>query len=350
MVSAIPAAAATKPVLLNPATLWHDSFGVLGVNLVGYFNADNKADIINFNCGPAGDVFVSLSDGTHFGPAQRWSTSFCGATDIPMVGDFNGDGLDDIVVFTRGMSGDVFVSLSNGVSFGPKIKWHDVFCFGDETPQVGDFNGDGRDDIATFTHPGQGMIGAAYVALSNGRQFVGTAVLWSEFWGSFVPVVGDFDADHKSDVAALTPSGDIWVALSDGSRFVEGDQIWGLTPYDANDFIVPRVKGYWEWAAPLLHADRLGTGDVVALRPTWWGSRPLQRCKVPNDVTSCAPNAFEWPPQIAYSHFSDPGEVVLSADFNGDGLVDLVRFIGATRPAPAMGDVYVALGREATGP
>src|SRR5262245_41805970 len=118
LLAPVPAAALTRPVLLSPATLWHESFGVRGTSLVGYFDADDRADIVNFDCGPAGDVRVALSEGTRFGTSRRWSTGFCAAGEVPMVGDFDGDGLDDVVVFTRGLAGDVFVALSDGTRFG----------------------------------------------------------------------------------------------------------------------------------------------------------------------------------------------------------------------------------------
>ena len=44
-----------------------------------------------------------------------------------------------------------YVALSNGHGFvGTGQKWHSNFCFGSNTPVVGDFNGDGRDDIAAL--------------------------------------------------------------------------------------------------------------------------------------------------------------------------------------------------------
>ena len=66
-------------------------------------------------------------------------------------GDFNGDGKDDIAFFGRGPEGEVWISLSNGTVFDDKTQWHDSFAFNDEFPLVGDFNGDGMDDIASFT-------------------------------------------------------------------------------------------------------------------------------------------------------------------------------------------------------
>ena len=82
----------------------------------------------------------------------------------------NGDGKDDIVTFTRGSLADVYVALSTGTSFAASVKWHDFFAVGGEFPAVGDFDGDGKADIVTFT---RGDTADAYVALSNGSGFVG---------------------------------------------------------------------------------------------------------------------------------------------------------------------------------
>jgi hypothetical protein len=53
-------------------------------------------------------------------------------TCVPAVGDFNGDGRDDVVTFTRDNTADAYVALSIGSSFGPGVKWHDFFAANDE--------------------------------------------------------------------------------------------------------------------------------------------------------------------------------------------------------------------------
>jgi hypothetical protein len=222
---------------------WHDTFGYgLEVPAVGDFNGDGKDDIIAFlrSTQPdpgRGDVWVALSTGSSFGGSGKWNDFFCINDEIPAVGDFNGDGRDDIVLFVRNAKsgagrGDVYVALSTGSSFVGAGTWHDFFCVNTEIPAVGDFNGDGKDDIAAFareTWSGDGR-GDVYVALSTGSSFSGTGAKWHDFFciGDEIPVVGDYNGDGRDDIATFARgvSGDVYVALSTGSSFSGTGAIW----------------------------------------------------------------------------------------------------------------------------
>ncbi|GHJ47918.1 hypothetical protein Cs7R123_52600 [Catellatospora sp. TT07R-123] len=204
---------------------WHDMFSLPGETpLTGDFNGDGKDDVVTFTRGTLGDVYVALSNGGGLGASTKWHDWFAPAVETPAVGDFNGDGKDDIMTFVQDGNGDVFVALSNGSSFGAGVKWHEFFAPPGEFPAVADFNGDGKDDIVTFT---QGTSGDVYVALSNGTSF-GPGVLWHDTyaWGGQTPRVGDVNGDGKADAVAFVQGGDdVYVALSNGSSFGAA-QLW----------------------------------------------------------------------------------------------------------------------------
>jgi hypothetical protein len=206
----------------------HDFFSLTGeVPLTGDVNGDGRADIITFTRGAAADVYVALSTGTGFGASAKWHDFFAADSEYPEVGDVNGDGLTDIITFTRGSTGDVYVALSTGTGFGAGVKWQDNFAYGAERPAIGDFDGDGRDDLVVFTG---GTQADAFVSLSNGAAFVQESWLWHNNFavGNEVAGAADVDGDGRDDVVTFTrgATNDVFVSLSDGGRFVQNAWKW----------------------------------------------------------------------------------------------------------------------------
>jgi hypothetical protein len=219
---------------------WHD-FMCVGQQVCAAGNFDHQLgdDIIAFvrdtqTATGRGDVWVALSTGNGFAPRQKWSDFFCIGQEVCAVGDFNADDKDDVIAFVRDTQtgtgrGDVWVALSNGSSFGPSQKWSDFFCIGQEVCAVGNFNGffplvARRDDVVAFvrdTQPEPGR-GDVWVALAGTTGF-GTPARWSRGFcvGQEVCAVGDFNGDLRDDVVAFVRDtqagagrGDVWVALT----------------------------------------------------------------------------------------------------------------------------------------
>lgn len=234
---------------------WHSFFSLKGeIPLVGDFNGDGKDDITTFVqkeqkfangtvIGPA-PVWVALSDGSRFKTSSIWHRFFSLKGEIPLVGDFNGDGKADIVTFVQKAQNyangtpigpaPVWVSLSDGSRFGTSRIWHTYFSLKGEIPMVGDFNGDGKDDIATFVGKLQNdangnPLGQApvWVSLSDGTKF-GPSRIWHPFFslkGEF-PMVADVDMDGKDDIVTFLrglgqglQANNVYVAFSTGARF-----------------------------------------------------------------------------------------------------------------------------------
>jgi uncharacterized protein (TIGR03437 family) len=138
---------------------------VFPVSIVtGDFNRDGKSDIAvistNFSIGPsfsdpsqALTVFLGNGDGT-FGPASYYPAGFDsigGNSTTFVAADFNGDGVTDLVFGTNPSGanppGSVNVMLGNGDGiFKPAVKY--AVTGPPSSLAVGDFNEDGKPDIA----------------------------------------------------------------------------------------------------------------------------------------------------------------------------------------------------------
>ncbi|MFI1197812.1 FG-GAP repeat domain-containing protein [Micromonospora sp. NPDC020750] len=305
--------AAKARSLLNEATRTHAIAGGSSTDVTG----DGRDDVLAFTQNVLADVYVGSSTGAAFaGTSVRWNDFFSIGGETASSGDVNGDGKDDIVTFAHSNTGDVYVALSNGSSFGGGQKWHDWFAPGAEIGAVGDVNGDGKADIVAFTH---NQAGDVYVALSTGTSF-GPGLKWHEFFSPFgeYPVVADVDGDRKADIITFTQgaAADVIVARSTGTSF-GGAQKWhDLFAVGAE---LPRVGD--------INGD--GKADIVTFT-----------CDANADVYAAVSNgsAFVGTTVKWNDFFCLGGEFPYLGDFNGDGKADIVVFTkGNTN------DVYVGL-------
>lgn len=116
-------------------------------------------------------------------------------------GDFNGDGLTDVLVGPTEAGGSVQLAKGDGTFAvtGPPIGWTAYQI----TP--GDYNGDGRTDIALIAPNG----GTHLIMLSTGSGFVQVSVSGLTSTGATTSIVADWNNDGASDLWIKNAAGDV---------------------------------------------------------------------------------------------------------------------------------------------
>ncbi len=302
--------------------------------VVGDFDGDGIPDLavdeVDFDYPGTGVVSVLLGKGKGVFQSPV-STKSNGAMDIMEAGDFNGDGRLDIALST-GNGAAVMLGNSDG-TFGSPLQVVNTLGTPARGLVTGDFNNDGNQDLVVLAN-GFVQANPIYVLLGNGDASFQPA---RQFWGStslpMAIAAADFNHDGKLDlVVNLNPNG-IAVMLGNGDGTFQSavtyptDQLpSGLTVADLNGDGIPDV---------------IATGDKVDV---FLGK---------GDGT--------FPKRVDYNGGNFPVQVI-TGDFNADGKLDIAAAaegtaaIGALEILPGNGDgtfqppVEIADGTTVAGP
>jgi hypothetical protein len=247
-------------------------------------NGDGKADIL-VSTGYGGDVAVLLSngDGTVKVPNVAYATG--GEPYVsPLVADFNGDGLPDI------MQPDYLYSYAYMQGYGDGTFRAGVDYYGpitgDNWPYnysiaTADFNGDGIPDFVTGAD-GDDQQGIT-VFLSRGDGSLMPGVNYGTSDTLYNVAVADFNGDGKPDIVAVDYDADvvqIFTGKGDGTftagptYSTGGDYAWQVVTGDFNHDGYPDVavaNYYSENVAVLLNDGTGNLGTAVAYSTDWYG-------------------------------------------------------------------------------
>jgi hypothetical protein len=297
---------------------------------VADFNSDGRDDVALLRQTPGwGSVPVAFAAG-----GGGWSIANGGVGDFavwaadpvvqPLIGDFDGDGRHDLALLRRGpgwstmpvalAAGSGAWSIRNG-QVGDFAAWATE---GGVRPLAGDFNGDGRHDVALLRQePGWSTLPVAFAAGDGNWSIANGGIPDFAAWAvesGVQPLAGDFDGDGRTDVALLrqTPG---WTTLP--VAFADGTGGWSITNAGIGDFAAWATEPGVSVLVGDFDGDR--RSDVGLLRRSpGWGSMPVAFAAGGGNwtVTNGAVGDFAvWA--------TEDGVQPILGDFDGDGRDDV---------------------------
>jgi hypothetical protein len=209
--------------------------------------------------------------------------------DIPVVGDWDGDGNDTIAV-VRGIpdaNGTVFLHwLRPGDPVRDPNQYEDViFGVAGDTPVVGDWNGDGKDELSVV-RPFRDLSDTTYLAWlipDDPRANANSYVSHTFGLGGDTPVVGDWDGDGDDDFGVVRRHGNEllqWLLNTDRDPSAERDFRYGF---------VSDIPVVGSWRLPEVTVDGIFDGQSAAIdfgTATPGQTGPTQTFTVRNDGTA----------------------------------------------------------------
>jgi hypothetical protein len=198
-------------------------------------------------------------------------------------GDFDGDGRNDLAVFRP----------STGVWYAQNGDGFTAQSFGSasDVPVSADYDGDGKTDRAVFKNVGGSGVWEINRSSDNGVTGVQFGL------ASDRPLRGDFDGDGRSDIAVFRPETGVWyVQRSNNTGYT-------IVQFGANGDI------------PLsTDMDGDGKSDITIFRPStgvWYWIRSSNN-------------------SVGIVQFGSPGDRPVHGDFDGDGRDDVAVFRPST--------------------
>lgn len=271
------------------------------------------------------DTVPDATDLAPFNPGPQANRGFP-THQRTVTGNFNGDGKDDLAIFYDYGNGHTRLWQFNGAPDGlvnsPTLQWDSQpgnWPAGGMKNAVADINADGYDDVVTFYDYGtDGIRAQGFYGTPNG--LTGPQLRWysgagSWHWPAVHLVGGDFNGDGRGEIGAFYDYGNHHTKLWVFKDEGLGLEEGSLPAWDSG-------ANHWSWIAmknTVTDVNNDGRDDIVSLYD--FGNR------ICTFVFNGSPTGIT-PPAEQPQWCSDPGTYwpnvqLVSGDFNGNGYGDV---------------------------